>query len=537
METYFDLLDKIKYFSGTNFKGVYSRPFFKHVISNCYNPETDNFSVIYCDFNRLNDINQAYSEKVGDMLIQNTYSAIYEILNEYFNNTDFSISKFGGDEFLIIIGSCDREMLSGCFNDIYSKLQSSSIDTVDNAEQIPDFVNFSSGIVCSDEKEFNSIYEMINTAEHKQLINKLSSNTLGPDFEENLTTMINNSIDRFFRNFRLNDYLDFDVKNSVDYSVRDIKSLISSLINSTIKLLAETDKIEELEAKLTELIPLSNMSFSTHFTESQSREMYDSIRSPELREKHLIECDEKDLYSFLDILIREPVSGLYNQSYFFNYFLNDFAKSGDTFSTAIIVDTLYMKDSNFRIGRDATDTKMKLIADDLQSELESRLNRAFDSSNFGINSNTNYIFDLGGGNYFILSRDNLSIDAMDEITHSISKDCKPLGLAYSMENIENRKDIRNILNSLYKNCNAKKYSFKSKTLDFSAENVTDAFYMFLAPTLRYYLQNNPNNPLHIKELRSLVNSISNSIILQTSKHFRNTSKDSNNKYHDNLIME
>lgn len=90
MKTYFDLLNKIKY-----------------------------FSVIYCDSNRLNDINQTYSEEVADMLIQNTYTAIFEILNSYFYNTDFSIPKFGGDEFLIIIDSCDREIISHYLNDIY----------------------------------------------------------------------------------------------------------------------------------------------------------------------------------------------------------------------------------------------------------------------------------------------------------------------------------------------------------------------------------------------------------------------------------
>ena len=537
MEAYFDLLNKIKYFSETNFKGVYSRPFCKHVILNSYNSKTDDFSVIYCDFNRLNDINQTYSEKVGDILIQNTYSVIFEILNNYFYNTDFSISKFGGDEFLIIINSCDKERINECFDIIHSKLQSSSIDTIIDTKQVPDFADFSFGIVSSDERKFSSIYEMLNIAEHKQIMNKFYSNSYEGDFKNIVNTMINNSIARFLRNFRISNYLDFDVKNGSNYNVRNIESLISSLINSTITLLSEADKIEDLEAKLTEFSPLQTISSSTYLSKSQAKEMYKFVKSPELYEEYLSKFDEDDLSCFLDFLIREPVSGLYNQAYFFNYFLKAFSKSNYTFSTAILVDTMYIKDSNLKIGHDATDTKMRLISDNLQNELKSCLNRPFDNSNFGINSNDNYIFDLGGGNYFILSRDNISIETMDEITQFISNNCKPLGLVYSMENVENRRDIRNILNNLYKNCNAKKYSLKSKTLDFSDEDIIQSFYIFLAPTLRYYLQNNPNNPLDMKELRFLMNSITNSIVLQVSKDSHNNFKDSNSKFCDNLVME
>ena len=39
MKTYLELLNKIKYFSESKFKGVYSRPFTRHVILNSHDPK------------------------------------------------------------------------------------------------------------------------------------------------------------------------------------------------------------------------------------------------------------------------------------------------------------------------------------------------------------------------------------------------------------------------------------------------------------------------------------------------------------------
>ncbi len=519
MKTYLELLNKLKYFSKSKFNGVYSRPFAKHVIINSYNPKFKDFSIIYGDFNKLNEINQKYSEKVGDIFIGNTYTTIHENLHQSFPNCEYSISQIGGDEFLIIIDSCDEAKLKDCFEHIHNIL----IDE----KNTPKFVDFAYGIVTSDEEKFDTIYDMINKAEQKQAINKIFPNSNKYTFEETLKIRTDNSINNFFKNFRVGNYITFDIKQNSNTNSRDIRHFVSALLNNTIKLLSDSNKIDKLTNKLTRITPIPNIYSRAPFSEKQCLELYKFVNNSETDIQYLKGFNTNDLYSFLNVLIREPVSGCYNKSYFYNYFMSAFEKSNDTFSTAIFIDTTYMKDSNLKIGHSKTDEKMKLISSQLQNEIESIHNRPFSENNFNINSDSNYIFDMGGGNYLIFSRDNLYKHNIDKIIESITPTCKPLGLVYSMENIENRKDLQNILNSLYANCSAKKYFSKSTSLNFSEESIIETFNLFLSPTLKYYLENHPRNSLDINELRSFMDIISASVITQSSEYVNKATE--NNK--------
>lgn len=526
MKTYLELLDKIKYFAKSKFKGVYSRSFAKHVIINSHNPKSEDFSVIYGDFNRLNEINQKYSEKVGDVLITNTYTTIHEVLHQYFPTCEYSISQVGGDEFLIIVDSCDETRLKDCFECIHNIL--------DVEKNTPKFVDFAYGIVTSDEEKFDTIYDMINKAEHKQAVNKIFPNNKEYTFEEALKIRTDKSISNFFKNFRLNNYINFDIKENSLPNSRDIRVFISDLLDNTIKLLSAPNKINELTDKLTEVTPIPNMYSHTSLSKKQCLELYKYVNNSETDIQYLEGFNINDLYSFLNVLIREPVSGCYNKPYFDYYFINAFKNSRDFFSTAILVDTTYMKDSNLKIGHGETDNKMKLISSQLQNEIESIHNRPFSENNFSINPDSNYIFDLGGGNYLIFSRDSIDKQDVDKIIELITPNCQPLGLVYSMENIENRKDIQNILNSLYTNCSTKKYSSKSASLNSSEESLIEAFNLFLSPTLKYYLENHPGNSLDINELRNFMDILSTSVITQSSEYINNTE---NNKKIDDIQSE
>lgn len=519
MKTYLELLNKIKYFSESKFKGVYSRPFTRHVILNSHDPKTKNFSVIYGDFNRLNDVNQKYSEKVGDILVANTYSTVHKILHQYFPNCEYSISQIGGDEFLIIVDSCDETKLKDCFEHIHN--------IIGTEKSTPKFVDFAYGIVTSDEEKFDTIYEMINKAEHKQAINKIFPNNNEYTFEEALRIRADNSINNFFKNFRLTNYITFDVKQNSHPNSRDIRPFITALLDNTIKLLSDSNKINELTNKLTEITFIPNMYSHTPLSEKQCLELYKYVNNSETDIQYLEGFNINDLYSFLNVLIREPVSGCYNKSYFNYYFINAFENSNDTFSTAILVDTTYMKDSNLKIGHGETDNKMKLISSQLQNEVEAINSRPFSENSFNISPDSNYIFDLGGGDYLIFSRDNIDKQDVDKIIEFITPNCQPLGLIYSMENIQNRKDIQNILNSLYANCSEKKHSSKSTNLNFSEKNIIETFNIFLSPTLKYYLENHPENPLNISELRNLMDILSTSVITQSSEYINNTKNNKN----------
>lgn len=520
MRTYLELLNKIKYFSKSKFKGVYSRPFCKYIIINSHNPQSKDFSVIYGDFNKLNDINQKYSEKVGDIFLSNTYAVIHENLRLYFPNCEYSISQFGGDEFLIIIDTCDETKLNDCFGHIHNVLNTEN--------DLPNFVDFAYGIVTSDEEKFDTIHEMINKAEHKQAINKIFPNSNNYTFEEALKIRTDNSINNLFRNFRLTNYITFDINHTSRPNSIDIRPFITTLLDNTIKLLSSPNKINELTNKLTDITSIPDMYAHTPLSEEQCKELYKYVNNLKTNIQYLEGFNINDLYSFINVLIREPVSGCYNKSYFDYYFMDAFRNSSVTFSTAILVDTTYMKDSNLKIGHFETDNKMKLISSQLQNEIESINNRHFSENNFSINFDNNYIFDLGGGNYLILSRDNINKQDMDKIIKFITQNCKPLGLVYSMENIENRKDLQNIFNSLYISCNARKSSIKSTILNFSEENIIETFNLFLSPTLKYYLENHPRNSLDINELRNFMDILSTSVVTQISEHINSNSENTKN---------
>lgn len=518
MKTYLELLNQIKYFSKSKFKGVYSRPFARHVIINSKNPKTENFSVIYSDFNKLNDINQKYSEKIADIFIANTYTTIHEVLNQFFPNCDFSISQFGGDEFLIIIDSCDKSKIESCLEHIHNIL--------DKEKHIPKFVDFAYGIVTSEEEKFDTISEMINKAEHKQSFNKIFPDNNEYTFKEALKIRTDNSINNFFKNFRLNTYIDFDIKKNSNSNSRDIRQFITTLLDNTIKLLLDSNKINELSNKLTEITPIANMHSNSPFSEEQCIEIYKYVNTSNPKPEHLENIDMNNLYSFLNILIREPVSGCYNKLYFYNYFINAYKQTNNAFSTAILVDTNNMKDSNLKLGHSKTDDKLRIISNQLQSNIRSIHDRSFSEDIFSINCNSNYMFDLGGGNFLILSRDNIDKQDMDKIVELINPNCSPLSLIYSIENIENRKDLPNIFNNLYINCSTKKQFSKSISLDVSNESIIETFNIFLSPTLKYYLENNPENPFDISELKNFMEILSTSIMTQTSEYI-NTNLENN----------
>ncbi len=82
--------------------------------------------------------------------------------------------------------------------------------------------------------------------------------------------------------------------------------------------------------------------------------------------------------------------------------------------------------------------------------------------------------------------------------------------------------MENIINGLFTNCEAKKYHSKSNHLDFSEETSIETFNIFLSPTLQYYLENNPNDPYDINQLREFMDILLTSVIKQTSEYVNNT---------------
>ena len=539
MGTYSDLLKEIKYYSESKFNGIYSKAFTNHVILPSHSPKKKQFSIVYGDFNRLNDINSIYSEQAGDNLLSHSYSKIQEILEKYFSKKDYSISMIGGDEFLVTIESIDEQKIYDCFKEIHTILHSGSLDELEHQyddkvlkEHLPEFVDFSYGIVLSNEKAFASIYEMLHVAENKQSYSKIFSEDSKNDFYTSLEKYANRSLSNFFKNFRLNNYFHFDIVNNSENNKKDIKDLLLLSVSSSMELLQDSDKISNLNSKLKLLEVNPSIKPSSLLLQEQCEEIYSYMQNDFPDDITYLKCfNVNELSSFLNVLIREPISGCYNRMFFDKYFSNFFNRIDTSFTTALLVDTTNMKDSNLKLGHLVTDEKMKLFSNQLQSNFENLLKKPFSRDNFNFSPDDNIIFDFGGGDYLIFFKAFMDKDIIHKILEKSIQNCEPLGFVSTSENIKGITNLNYVINNLYANCNKKKHSLKADYLDFAHSNISETFHLFLAPTLEYYLQNHPSNPFDMAELKKFYHIISVSTLEQASRNilYANHAKKSESK--------
>lgn len=104
-------IDRLKVFSCPDFKDVYSSQYFENVIKPSMALNSDTYSVIFGDFNRLSIINDVYGEEFGDKSLALSIKLIKKCLKQ-----ESMIVRAGGDEFYIIIPSCNKEKA-----DVYCK--------------------------------------------------------------------------------------------------------------------------------------------------------------------------------------------------------------------------------------------------------------------------------------------------------------------------------------------------------------------------------------------------------------------------------
>ena len=539
MGTYSDLLKEIKYYSESKFKGIYSKAFTNHVILPSHHPKKKQFSIVYGDFNRLNDINSIYSKQSGDDILSHSYSKIQEILEQYFPKKDYSISMIGGDEFLVTIESIDEQRIHDCLKKIQAVLHSGSLEVMEHQyddkvlkDHLPEFIDFSYGIVLSNEKDFDSIYEMLHVAENRQSYSKIFSEDSENDFYASLEKYANRSLSNFFKNFRLNNYFHFDIASNIKNNKKDIRDLLLLAVNSSMELLQDSDKISNLNSKLKLLDINPSIKPSSLLLDEQCEEIYSYMQNGSPDDiTYLKHFNINELSSFLNVLIREPVSGCYNRMYFDKYFSNFFNRADTSFTTALLVDTTNMKDSNLKLGHIVTDEKMKLFSNQLQNNFESLMDMPFSRDNFNFSPDDNIIFDFGGGDYLIFFKDFMDKDMIHEILEKSIQNCEPLSFVSTSENIKGITNLNYIVNNLYANCGKKKHSLKKDYLNFAHTNIAETFHLFLAPTLEYYLQNHPSNPFDMTELKKFSHLISVSTIEQASRNilYANHAKKSDSK--------
>lgn len=408
MNTFSHLLETLKDFSTSNFHDIqiFTRQYFDNILIPIYSSKRE-FSLIFCDFNKLNAFNKTYSEPQANIALENSLKVIEKCIAETYPQISFSISRIGGDEFAILIddSSIDVQTL---FGKIKSILQSDCISTCGrNNSTAPKYLDISYGIVNS--SEYDNIYDVYSKAQEREAENKLSASILGNNLFEDLKALFDSGVSKFFNNYRISSCFELSPKQSkslAEHAVQIVSSVMSG--NSTYKL----DSSKNTSATY----PLEPENSSMPLTTNKCLFIHNYMTGKLLEDPiDLGILNMNDLNLLLNNLIRNPVSGFFNKNYLYNFFLNQVQQKNISFKGVSYFDTSGIKDCNTRYGYIETDRRLRKLSNQLYSSFENHCSTSFTNSPFSVDDSQNYIFDLGGGNYLILSSDTVSPNLINKI--------------------------------------------------------------------------------------------------------------------------
>lgn len=483
------LLNEIKNFSTPEFKDlkIFSRPYFKNIIMKLYeNPKQcdNNFVFIYGDFNMLNDYNHKYGFEAGNNAIYNSLKVIREI----FPNNSY-ISRVSGDEFTIIIENIDEATAKEYCSKINSILKTRN-----------DCLDLAFGITSS--TEFNDIKDMFIQSEKRQGLEKLSSIDNG-NYHKVLDLKMKHNFRKFFNNFRFSNYFEFTPDH--------VKILASNAFNSAITLLEDSEYLQQTLNKINasdSVLDFQNSLFDYNF----SKNINDYINFENTNLTAELYNNTYKLNQLLDTLIRNPVSGFFNKNYFYNYFLPQYGSK--SFSCAALVDTSGIKDCNTKFSHIKTDEKLHTLSTNLLKNF-TKIGTNFNDKKFDISDNENYVFDLGGGNFFFVINNipTKSISNIVNLPDSIQDSISPLKTISSYCD-GNNKTLSTCIQMLKNDCNFKKSNLKQS--DLNSDEAYRSLEIFISDCVQYYLDNS-HAPKDLKNQREFLSSMMNIILEQAHK--------------------
>jgi len=138
--------------------GLYNRAYFEEELKRLNTQRQLPISIIFCDVNRLKEMNDNYGYDRGDQLLRK----VSDILKSSFRSEDVVV-RWGGDEFIIVLPMTEGKLADEIIARIYDKCKQAS------KKDLP--VSISIGRAVKD-KAHQDINLVINTAEKRMLINK-----------------------------------------------------------------------------------------------------------------------------------------------------------------------------------------------------------------------------------------------------------------------------------------------------------------------------------------------------------------------------
>lgn len=512
-----DILNNIKFFASPDFKSIpiYTRPYFKNVTINLLNsPQAPNYTLSYCDFNKLNSVNTNFSKDVGDVALYNSLEVIYNDLKSHLSDTNFDIYRVGGDEFIIITYNTDVNITKSILKEIYSKLHSDCIDTKDSSTP-PKYLDFAYGIV--DSSEFPNIDMIYYEAQKRESIYKLLYDKNGQNPNQILTSNINETFSKFFNNYRFSKYFEFLLPHAKDLALLSTQSAINLISDKNkLDLLSSGSKINYDFAFSHQLHQLSY---------KKCKALHDYVSGITEASSCLDTLSYEDLSKLFKTLIKNSVSEFLNQHYFYNCFIPKSKELGLSFKSAVLMDVTGIKDCNTKFDYSYTDTKLKHIANQLRQGFKEHLNLNFDNLLSSSSCNGNYIFDLGGGSYLSLFNRYIDPYLVQKINNDAMKNSFPLTTISSSRICQNE-HLETTLDILTNDINEKKRNLRPDIL--SSDNIRDTLDLFLAPSIKYYCDNY-EEPDSLQSQRKLMSIIANAVLKQSHISSEDFAKNNVNK--------
>lgn len=140
--------------------GLYNRRYFDNISKNflrLVKREKEQMSLILLDIDRFKDINDTYGHFIGDNVIKN----LATLLKNSTRESDV-ISRFGGEEFAILLPHTNKNGASTIAESIRQKVESLNIEINDG--KIVSFT-ISLGVESINSYENNAVYEALNRAD------------------------------------------------------------------------------------------------------------------------------------------------------------------------------------------------------------------------------------------------------------------------------------------------------------------------------------------------------------------------------------
>ncbi|MEA2015922.1 MAG: diguanylate cyclase [Actinomycetota bacterium] len=137
---------------------LYNRAYFEEELKRLNTQRQLPITIIFCDVNRLKEMNDNYGYDRGDQLLRK----VADILKSSFRSEDVVV-RWGGDEFIIILPITEAKTADNIINRIYKKCKNAS------KPGLPVSISIGRAVKSKMHQDINMV---INTAEKRMLMNK-----------------------------------------------------------------------------------------------------------------------------------------------------------------------------------------------------------------------------------------------------------------------------------------------------------------------------------------------------------------------------